>query len=111
MPLLPIDLQTLFSQTNQVGKEQAAQKDATPQAQSLQGSQLVQKTEQRDNDVNEAQHQEEGPEQVKARSRRPRREAGERRENGAKGKPSTKPARSAEVFKDPALGKNIDVTG
>ena len=60
MPLLPIDLQTLFSQSNQVGKEQAIQKEATPAAQSLQGSQLVQKTEQRDNDVNETPNQEEG---------------------------------------------------
>ncbi len=108
MPLLPIDLQTLFSQTNQVGKEQAVQKEATPQAQSLQGSQMVQKTEQQDNDVNATQHQEEGPEQVKARSRR---QAGERREKGKRGKPTEKPPKAAEVFRDPALGKNIDVTG
>ena len=32
MPLLPIDLQTLFTQTGQVGREQAAQKDAAPLA-------------------------------------------------------------------------------
>jgi hypothetical protein len=108
MPLLPIDLQTLFSQTNAVGKEQAAQKEATPLAQSAQGSQMVQKTEQRDNAVNETQHQEEGPEQVKARLRR---EAGGRREKGRKGKPAPTPAPRAAVFQDPALGKNIDVTG
>ncbi len=108
MPLLPIDLQTLFSQTNQVGKEQAVQKEATPLAQSAQGAQMVQKTEQRDNAVNETQHQEEGPEQVKARLRR---EAGGRREKGRQGKPAPKPAPRAAVFQDPALGRNIDVTG
>ena len=49
MALLPIDLQTLFTQATQVGKEQAVQKDAPPAAQSLQGAQLVQQTETRDN--------------------------------------------------------------
>jgi len=108
MPLLPIDLQTLFSQMNQVGKEQAVQRDAPPQAQSLQGSLLVQKTEQRDNDVNETQHQEEGPEQIKDRARR---ESAGRRERGQRGKTPAKQAPRAEVFRDPELGRNIDVTG
>ncbi|MGO9412260.1 MAG: hypothetical protein ACLQCB_16090 [Spirochaetia bacterium] len=108
MPLLPIDLQTLFSQTNQVGRDQAVQKEATLQAQSLQGSQLVQKTEQRDNAVNETQQQQQGPEQVKARLRR---EAGGRRERERKGKTPAKPAPRTDVFRDPELGRNIDVTG
>lgn len=107
MPLLPIDLQTLFSQSNQVGKEQAVQKDATPLAQSAQGSQLVQKTEQRDNAVNETQHQEEGPEQVKARTRRG---PGGRREKGERGKKEPAP-RARDVFRDPDLGRNVDVSG
>jgi len=108
VPLLPIDLQTLFSQTNTVGKEQAAQKEAAPTAQSLQASQLVQKTEQRDNAVNETQHQEQGPEQVKGRTRR---EPGASREKGKRGKPTTPPEQKKDVFRDPELGKNIDVTG
>ena len=111
MPLLPIDLQTLFSQANQVSKEQAVQKDAAPQAQSLQGAQLVQKTEQRDNAVNETNNQEEGPEQVKDRARR----GAERRRRQGKapgtslekktGRPEPK-----NVVQDPALGRNIDIT-
>jgi len=108
MPLLPIDLQTLFSQTNQVAKEQVAQKEASPQAQSLQASQLVQKTEQRDNAVNETQHQEQGPEQVKARNRK---EPGGGREKGKRGKPPARPTQQKDVFRDPELGRNIDVTG
>ena len=108
MPLLPIDLQTLFSQANQVGKEQAVQKDSAPLAQSLQGAQLVQKTEQRDNAVNETSHQEEGPEQVKDRSRRgaarKRREPRDKR--GAR--PAEPPAK--DVVRDPALGRNVDIT-
>ena len=109
MPLLPIDLQTLFSQANQVSKEQAIQKEAAPLAQSLQGAQLAQKTEQRDNAVNETNNQEDGPEQVKDRSRRgadrKRRPPADSR--GAKSPPA-KPAR--DVVRDPALGRNIDIT-
>ena len=106
MPLLPIDLQTLFSQSNQVGKEQAAQRDSTPQAQSLQGAQIAQRTEQRDNAVNETHNQEEGPEQVKARAegRRNRKREG----RPAQKKPAPTPTRS--VFQDPALGRTIDIT-
>jgi hypothetical protein len=105
--LLPIDLQTLFTQANQVGKEQAVQKDSGPQAQSLQGAQLVQKTAQRDNDVNETHDQEQGPEQVKDRARRgadrKRRQAGEKRA------PAAQP-RAKDVVSDPALGRNVDIS-
>jgi hypothetical protein len=107
VPLLPIDLQTLFSQSTQVGKEQAIQKEATPLAQSLQGSQLVQKTEQRDNDVNETPNQEEGAEKVKDRSRRgaerKRRQAGPKR-------PAPPPPAAKDVVRDPELGRNVDIT-
>ena len=108
MPLLPIDLQTLFSQSNQVAKEQAVQKDAAPLAQSAQGSQLVQKTEQRDNAVNETPTQEEGPEKVKSRTRsEPWQPQG--KGQGAARNSRLRPAR--DVFRDPALGRNVDVTG
>ncbi|HET6452156.1 MAG TPA: hypothetical protein VFI08_12640 [Spirochaetia bacterium] len=109
MALLPIDLQTLFSQTAQVGKEQAVQKDAPPAAQSLQGAQLVQKAETRDNSVNEARNQEEGPEQVKDKARR----GAERRERRQKkGAAAAAPARAPRnVVKDPDLGRNVDITG
>ena len=108
MPLLPIDLQTLFSQSNQVGKEQAAQKEAAPLAQSLQGSQIAQRTEQRDSAVNEAHNQEGGPEQVKARGRRER-ERGRRQRKEPRRSEPPKPAQK-DVFKDPALGRTIDIT-
>ena len=107
MALLPIDLQILFTQSNQVGKEQAVQKEAAPQAQSLQGAQLVQKTEQRDNDVNETHDQEEGPEQIKDRARRGADR--KRRQNAEKHKPAGKPP-AKNVFRDPALGRNVDIT-
>lgn len=109
MPILPIDLQTLFSQTAQVGKEQAVQKDATPTAQSLQGAQLVQKTEVRDSSVNETRDDQEGAERVRDRERRgASRRRGEKK--GAKPAPET-PAPARAVYQDPALGGKIDVSG
>jgi hypothetical protein len=105
--LLPIDLQTLFTQSNQVGKEQAAQKDAAPTAQSLQGAQLVQKTEQRDNDVNETHDQEEGPEQVKDRARRG---ADRKRKQGAQKRTQAGQPPARDVVRDPALGRNVDIS-
>ncbi len=109
MALLPIDLQTLFSQTTQVGKEQAAQKDAPPAAQSLQGAQLAQKAEVRDHAVNEAHDQEEGPEKVRDRARRGAERRGRREPKGAK-PPAARPPAS-DVVSDPDLGRNIDITG
>jgi hypothetical protein len=110
MALLPIDLQTLFTQSTQVGKEQAAQKDAPPAAQSLQGSQLVQQQEIRDSSVNQAQEQQEGPEKLKDRARRGAERRKGRQKGGAKPPAAAQPPAS-DVVRDPALGRNIDITG
>jgi len=107
VPLLPIDLQTLFTQIPQVGKEQAAQKDATPLAQSLQGAQMVRKNEQKDNAVNETQPPDRGPEQVKQKTRR----EGERKGRGRDARrPAPQDPKKRDVFRDPDLGRNIDIT-
>jgi hypothetical protein len=107
VPLLPIDLQTLFSQSSQVGKEQAIQKEATPQAQSLQGAQLVQKTEQQDKDVNATPTQEEGPEKVKDKTRRG---ADRRRRQASSKRPTGTEQAPKDVVRDPELGRNVDIT-
>jgi hypothetical protein len=105
--LLPIDLQTLFSQANTVGKEQAAQKESTPTAQSLQGAQLVQKTEQQDNDVNATPTQEEGAEKVKDKTRRG---ADRRRRQASPRRPAGSGPAAKDVVSDPELGRNVDIT-
>jgi hypothetical protein len=106
MPLLPIDLQTSFAQTNQVGKEQAAQKDAGPLAQALQGAQLAQKAEHADNAVNETPEEEDEAEKIKDRTRR----GAERRKGGGGKKKEAQAPPSADVVRDPALGSRIDIT-
>jgi hypothetical protein len=107
MPLLPIDLQTLFTQTNQVGREQAARKDAPPLAQQLQGAQLAQKAEQLDHAVNETREQDNQAEKVKDRTRRGAQRRG-RRQGAKRAAPAALPA--TDVVRDPALGRNVDIS-
>jgi hypothetical protein len=108
VPLLPIDLQTLFTQMNQVAKDQNAQKDQVPHAQAAAGSQIVKQTGERDARVNETPRQEEGMEGVKQRTRR---EAQKKRKgpDGQRGKAPEE--QKKDVFRDPALGSRIDVSG
>ena len=107
MSIKPIDLQVLFSQLNQVGKEQAAQKDVPLIQQSIQGNELVRKTEEQDHSVNQTKGTGEGIEQVKndLESKGEKRSAqhGEKESQDSKEKPA--------VFTDPELGQNIDLSG
>jgi hypothetical protein len=74
MPLLPIDLQTMFSQMSQIGREQAVQKEVPPQYQAVQAEEIVKKTEHDDKAVNQAREPGEGPEKVREKKSRKQRE-------------------------------------
>lgn len=106
MPLLPIDLQTMFAHMNQVGREQAVQRQISPEAQALQAQNIVKRTEERDNSVNETNEVSEGVEQVKEEEEREtrRRSSEDRRKTGSQ--PGKK-----DFFKDPDLGQHIDISG
>lgn len=114
MPLLPIDLQTLFGQAPQVGREQNVQRGSVPQAQALQGAEIVRQAGVQDASVNELREQEEGPEQARIRERRRgRRETGAGRER-RKNRPPQKPAEDRDerdIARDPALGRHVDISG
>ncbi len=116
MPLLPVDLQTLFGQTPQVGKEQGARQEGVPQAQAQQAGQVVQRTLRDDTSVPQTRDPDEGPEEarIRAQRERERRREGRRRAREAPAKPA--PARPSsppakEPLRDPALGRNVDVSG
>lgn len=115
MPLLPIDLQTLFGQTTQVGREQSVQREGVPHAQAVQGAALARQAVAKDAAVNETRQQEEGPEQARIRDRK-RRRRGTGADAGAGRRPPGPPPRGAapadaEIARDPALGRHVDVTG
>ena len=105
MPLLPIDLQTVFSQVNQVGRDQALQQQASPQAQAQAAAELVREAQAKDAQVNETRSAGEGAEPVKEREGR---KGGRRRPRGREAQPA--PARRP-VFSDPELGRHVDISG
>ena len=109
MPLLPIDLQIMFSQMSNVGKEQAVQRDVTPQYQFVQGAEMVQKAEHDDSAVNQSQQVGEGPEKVKERE-----EQEKRRQAQERGSPTARKGDGEgekQVFEDPDLGHHVDLIG
>jgi hypothetical protein len=109
MPLLPIDLQTMFGQMGLVGKEQAVQKDTAPQYQFAQATQIVKKTEEADNAVNQPRELGKGLEKVKEKEqRRRRRSAADKQEPGSK---EGQAAEGRQVLSDPDLGHHVDMVG
>ena len=109
MPLLPIDLQIMFSQMTHVGKEQAVQRDVTPQYQFVQGTEMAQKAEHDDSAVSQSHQLGEGPEKVKEQEQQEKRgHAGgkEKGEGGESGQEEEK-----QVFADPDLGHHVDLVG
>jgi hypothetical protein len=109
MPLLPIDLQIMFSQMSQVGREQAVQKDVTPQTQFVQANEIVKKTEHDDKAVNQSREAGEGPEKVKDQQRRGRR--GPRRQPRPPGGGAEAEQEQREIVADPELGHHVDLMG
>lgn len=109
MAIQPIDLQVLFLRLNQIGKDQAAIQSAQTQSQSVVGSEIAQRSEQQNRAVTENQTIDGGPEKVhddesnegqggRFRHEREQQESGEDREE-------------QEVFRDPDLGRNVDLQG
>ena len=110
MPILPIDLQTIFVQIGNVGREQAVQRDIAPLQQTLQANQIVQQTYRQDRSVNVARDTREG-ERIVTEERRRQPKGGEegRKRSGQAGQEEGQTDKGEGVFRDPALGTHIDV--
>jgi tRNA U54 and U55 pseudouridine synthase Pus10 len=110
MAIQPIDLQTLFTQIDKVGKEQMNQKEGVQIQAALQGVQIQKKTDERDHSVNETRDAGEGAEQIKDRNARQGGGYPSGRQAGGKD-PDESGDRESPFIRDPALGKNIDISG
>ncbi|WP_455383702.1 hypothetical protein [Salinispira pacifica] len=106
MPLQPIDLQTLFVRLQQVGQDQAAIKDAAAQAQSVAGQEIAQKSTQQQSRVTETPELQNQLENVNDKERRER-----EREEEKKHRKEQQDGPESELFRDPDLGQNIDISG
>jgi hypothetical protein len=111
MAIQPIDLQTLFTQVDKVGKDQSAHREGAQLQASLQSARMERLEVERDHSVNEAQDTGQGGvERVKDRNgrkqggkeflARDKKEAGEEEE-----------AADSRIIRDPFLGRNLDVSG
>ena len=109
MPLLPIDLQIMFSQMSHVGKEQAVQRDVTPQYQFVQGTEIVQKAEHDDSAVNQSHQLGEGPEKVKEQEEKGKRKHSRGQRKGESGESAGDEEK--QIFEDPDLGHHVDLIG
>lgn len=111
MAIQPIDLQTLFTQMDKVGKAQVQEKAAITLQQELQTADFQRRAEMKIRSVNKVQDEGEGVEQLKER-RRPRgednqQEKKEKKEDEADSSDPTGP----ETIRDPDLGRNVDLSG
>jgi hypothetical protein len=109
MPLLPIDLQTMFNQMSQVGRETAVQREVSSQYQLLQGAEIVRRTEEDDHAVPQAREVGEGLEKIREerQRRQPRRRSNEDQEHpGERGE-----KKDDSLFEDPDLGHHVDLVG
>lgn len=107
MPIKPIDLQTLFSQLNQVAKQQAAEKEGAALHASLHGAVVKRMEDEAAKAVQRPKDDQESTKSVDDKS-------GSRR--GGQGPGKRRPGEDeddaeAETIKDPDLGGHVDITG
>jgi len=107
MAIQPIDLQTLFTQLDKVGKAQNAQREGFALQQAIQGMQIQRKTEEHIRSVNEAQNTGDGIEKTKDQGPQ-RQDAGKRKKKETRQKTSEQ--EQAPAIFDPRLGRNIDIS-
>jgi hypothetical protein len=110
MAIQPIDLQTLFTQLEKVGKTQASQKDGALIQQAIQSVAIQRRTDENIRSVNEAQDTGRGTEAVNDRNAH-KRQAEEEGQAGREQGEEDQETAKASLFQDPALGKYIDFTG
>jgi len=105
MAIAPIDLQTLFTQVEKVGKAVAAQKEGQALHQAILGVQLQKKIEEHIQQVNETQNTGDGAEKVG--DQRNRQDGGKHDKNK---KDAPEEENQASVLRDPSLGNTIDIS-
>ncbi|MDR2618442.1 MAG: hypothetical protein LBC62_06190 [Treponema sp.] len=113
MAIQPIDLQTLFTQMDKVGKNQAAQREGLQIQQALQQIESQRKAEEQVRSVNEAQDM--GEEAEKLKDKGPRRHYEGREKSGERSAEDDADSEEEKtdpgLIRDPRLGRNIDISG
>ena len=106
MAISPLDLQTLFTQMDMVGRQEAAQKDGAAVIQSMQHARIQQQTDEKIRSVNEAQNSGDGTEAINDENGGRAGQEGSRKEHS--GETEEKESANDGIIRDPNLGRNID---
>jgi len=109
MAIAPIDLQTLFTQLDKVGKAQSSQREGQVLQQAIQGVQIQKKAEELVQQVNEAQNTGEGVEKVNDRRQKDQKN-GSRKNGRQKDSSDNEDEKQSLVLRDPNLGRKIDIS-
>ena len=112
MAIQPIDLQAIFSQIDKVGKTQSTLREGQQIQDSLQQIQTQRKLEENVRSVNEAQETGEETDRIKDDNKG---RGAYANQGGGKGKQENEEEESgedaSELIRNPALGRNIDISG
>ena len=108
MPIQPIDLQTLFAHINQVGKDQAVLKEGLAAQQEAHAKELIKETIHQDESINKSTKTDEENQKINDEDKtgnQNKKGAGKQKEKAPEEK------KKINIFTDPDLGKNIDISG
>jgi hypothetical protein len=112
MAIQPIDLQALFTQLDKVAKSQVIQKEGQQIQEALQQAQNQRKLEQNVQSVNQSQNMGEEAATIKDEQRRGAQAHQGRTMGKQEEADDTGPDEEEHDFiRDPALGRNLDITG
>ena len=106
MGIAPIDLQTLFTQVDKVGRAQVSQREGQAVQQAIHGIQIQNKTEAQLQQVNEAQNSGEGADKVNDQKRR---NDNDNKKDESK-KEKDQDEQQLSYLRDPSLGNRIDIS-
>jgi len=109
MAITPIDLQTIFSQVDKVGKTQAAVKEGQALHQSIQGNQVQRKLEEQIQQVNETQNTGEGVDKINDHNQKHGAGSGNKK-NKREDEQEEEAQKDKPVLRDPSLGNKIDIS-
>ena len=111
MAIAPLDLQTIFTQVDKVGKAQAAQKEGQAIQQSIHGSQVQRKTEEHIQQVNEAQDFGDGVDKINDRNARQNKDGKNRNKNvdDSEDNEVNEDTQPKIILREPSLGNKIDI--
>jgi cobalamin biosynthesis Mg chelatase CobN len=107
MAMQPIDLQTLFTQLDKVAKSQAQQREGLQIQALLQQVQSQKKAEEHVQSVNEAQDMGYGAQKIKDENSNHQQSSDQEKNESEE---AQKEAEKSS-FRDPTLGRNIDISG